>query len=114
MTTFVFKLKAPRPTFALDMTAEEQEIMGRHAAYWQPWMDSGQMEASAPYSTTRARGGSVSAKPRMRKTCGHTPRTIPWSQREPPTSESASCSPGSRARLDAEVTQRVGCPRPEW
>ena len=41
MTTFVFRLKAPRPTFALDMTAEEQEIMGRHAAYWQPWIDSG-------------------------------------------------------------------------
>jgi hypothetical protein len=32
MTTVVFRLKAPRPTFALDMTAEEQEVMGRRAA----------------------------------------------------------------------------------
>jgi uncharacterized protein len=48
MTTFVFRLKAPRPTFALDMTAEEQEIMGRHAAYWQPWIDSGQMVVFGP------------------------------------------------------------------
>jgi uncharacterized protein len=43
MSTFVFRLKAPRPTFALDMTDEEREIMGRHAAYWQPFIDSGQM-----------------------------------------------------------------------
>jgi uncharacterized protein len=48
MTTFVFRLKAPRPTFALDMTAEEQEIMGRHTAYWQPWIDSGQMVVFGP------------------------------------------------------------------
>jgi len=48
MTTFVFRLKAPRPTFALDMTAEEQEIMGRHGAYWQPWIDSGQMVVFGP------------------------------------------------------------------
>jgi hypothetical protein len=32
MTTVVFRLKAPRLAFALDMTAEEQEVMGRHAA----------------------------------------------------------------------------------
>jgi hypothetical protein len=32
MATVVFRLKAPRPTFALDMTAEEQEVMGRRAA----------------------------------------------------------------------------------
>jgi len=48
MTTFVFRLKAPRPTFALDMSAEEQEIMGRHAAHWQPWIDSGQMVVFGP------------------------------------------------------------------
>ena len=48
MTTFVFRLKAPRPTFALDMTAEEQEIMSRHAAYWEPWIDSGQMVVFGP------------------------------------------------------------------
>ncbi len=48
MTTFVFRLKAPRPTFALDMTDDEREIMGRHAAYWQPFIDSGQMVVFGP------------------------------------------------------------------
>ena len=48
MTAFVFRLIAPRPTFALDMTDEEQEIMGRHAAYWQRFVDSGQMVVFGP------------------------------------------------------------------
>jgi uncharacterized protein len=48
MSTFVFRLKPPRPTFALDMTDEEREIMGRHAAYWQPFIDSGQMVTFGP------------------------------------------------------------------
>jgi hypothetical protein len=29
MATFVFRLQAPRPNFALDMTEEEREIMTR-------------------------------------------------------------------------------------
>jgi uncharacterized protein YciI len=48
MPIFVFRLKAPRPTFALDMTDEEREIMGRHAAHWQPFIDSGQMVVFGP------------------------------------------------------------------
>jgi uncharacterized protein YciI len=48
MSTFVFRVKAPRATFALDMTDEEREIMGRHAAYWQPFIDSGQMVIFGP------------------------------------------------------------------
>jgi len=48
MDTFILRLKAPRPTFALDMTDEEREIMGRHAAYWQRYIDSGQMVAFGP------------------------------------------------------------------
>jgi uncharacterized protein YciI len=48
MSTFVFRLKAPRPTFALDMTDEERDIMGRHAAHWQPFIDSGQMVIFGP------------------------------------------------------------------
>jgi uncharacterized protein len=48
MSIFVFRLKAPRPSFALDMTDEEREIMGRHAAYWQPFIDSGQMVIFGP------------------------------------------------------------------
>lgn len=48
MSTFVFRLEAPRPTFALDMTDEEREIMGRHAAYWQPLVESGRMVVFGP------------------------------------------------------------------
>ena len=48
MPTFVFRLKAPRPNFALDMTEEEREIMGRHAAHWQPLVDSGDMVVFGP------------------------------------------------------------------
>lgn len=48
MATFVFRLQAPRPTFALDMSDEEREIMGRHAAHWQPWIDSGRMVVFGP------------------------------------------------------------------
>ena len=48
MSTFVFRLRAPRPTFAQDMTDEEREIMGRHAAYWQSYVESGRMVVFGP------------------------------------------------------------------
>jgi uncharacterized protein len=48
MSTFVFRLAAPRPTFALDMSDEEREIMAQHAAHWQPWIKSGQMVIFGP------------------------------------------------------------------
>jgi uncharacterized protein YciI len=48
MAIFVFRLKAPRPTFALDMSDEEREIMGRHAAYWQPMIESDRMVVFGP------------------------------------------------------------------
>ena len=48
VATFVFRLKAPRPTFASDMTDAEREIMDRHAAHWQPYIDSGQMVIFGP------------------------------------------------------------------
>jgi uncharacterized protein len=48
MSTFVFRLIAPRPTFALDMSEEEREVMGRHAAHWQPLVDSGAMVVFGP------------------------------------------------------------------
>jgi uncharacterized protein YciI len=48
MATFVFRLVAPRPTFALDITQEEREIMGRHAAYWRPLVEAGQMVVFGP------------------------------------------------------------------
>jgi uncharacterized protein len=57
MSTFVFRLKAPRPTFALDMTEEEREIMGRHAAHWQRFIDSGQMVVFGPVLDTTGSWG---------------------------------------------------------
>jgi uncharacterized protein len=48
MSTFVFRLLAPRPNFALDMSEEEREIMGRHAAYWQPLVEAGRMVVFGP------------------------------------------------------------------
>jgi len=48
MSTFVFRLISPRPTFALDMTDEERSVMERHAAYWQSFVDSGQMVIFGP------------------------------------------------------------------
>ena len=48
MSTFVFRLIAPRPTFALDMTDEERAVMERHAAHWQPFIESGQMVIFGP------------------------------------------------------------------
>ena len=48
MPTFVFRLKAPRPTFSFDMSEDESEIMGRHAAYWRQYIDSGRMVVFGP------------------------------------------------------------------
>jgi uncharacterized protein YciI len=48
VSTFVFRLQAPRPNFALDMTDDERQIMDRHAAYWQPLVDSGRMVVFGP------------------------------------------------------------------
>jgi uncharacterized protein len=57
MSTFVFRLKSPRPTFALDMTEEEREIMRRHAAHWQRFIDSGQMVVFGPVLDTTGSWG---------------------------------------------------------
>lgn len=48
MPTFVIRLEPPRASFALDMTDEEREIMSRHAAHWQRFIDSGQMVVFGP------------------------------------------------------------------
>jgi len=52
VATFVFRLKAPRATFALDMSDEEREIMARHAAHWQPYVESGRMVIFGPVLDT--------------------------------------------------------------
>ena len=48
MSTFVFRLIPPRPSFALDMTEEEQQMMGAHAAHWQPRVEAGEMVVFGP------------------------------------------------------------------
>ena len=48
MATFVLRLIAPRPTFALDMTDEERAVMGRHAEHWQPFVEAGRMVVFGP------------------------------------------------------------------
>jgi uncharacterized protein YciI len=48
MAMFVLRLQAPRPTFALDMSDEERDIMRRHAAYWQPRIDTGEVVVFGP------------------------------------------------------------------
>jgi uncharacterized protein YciI len=48
MATFVFRLIAPRPSFAVDMSDEERAVMGQHAAHWGPYIESGQMVVFGP------------------------------------------------------------------
>jgi hypothetical protein len=76
MSTFVFRLKAPRPTFALDMSDEEREIMARHAEYWRPWVESGQMVIFGPVLDASGSWVLASWRPTMNMSCGPSPRAI--------------------------------------
>jgi uncharacterized protein YciI len=40
---FVYRLIPPRPTFATDMTEEEQAIMAEHAAHWTDLIGQGRV-----------------------------------------------------------------------
>ena len=57
MSTFAFRLIAPRPSFVQDMTDEEREVMGRHAAHWQPYIDDGRMVVFGPVLDGTGSGG---------------------------------------------------------
>jgi uncharacterized protein len=48
MPHFFFKLIAPRPTFAMDMSADEKAMMAEHAAYWQAKLDRGEVVVFGP------------------------------------------------------------------
>lgn len=48
MPHFFLRLVPPRPTFAEDMTAEEGEVMGRHADYLKGLVDAGPGVAFGP------------------------------------------------------------------
>jgi uncharacterized protein YciI len=51
MATFVLRLIAPRPGFAQTLTDAEREIMGQHAAHWQPYIERGDMVVFGPILT---------------------------------------------------------------
>ena len=38
---FFLKLNPPRPTFMMDMSAEERIIMQQHVAYWSTYVNNG-------------------------------------------------------------------------
>jgi len=45
---FLLKLNPPRPSFMVDMTEEERQIMGAHVAYWAPYIENGTMLVMGP------------------------------------------------------------------
>jgi uncharacterized protein YciI len=51
MSTYVLRLTAPRPNFAQTLTDSEREIMGSHAAHWQPYLERGDMVVFGPVLT---------------------------------------------------------------
>lgn len=53
---FFLKLNPPRPSFALDMSPSEREVMLAHVAYWAPHVEKGTvvvlgpvMDSAGPY-----------------------------------------------------------------
>ena len=51
MSTFVLRLIAPRPNFALTITDAEREIMDRHRVHWRPYLERGDMVVFGPVLT---------------------------------------------------------------
>lgn len=45
---FVYRLIAPRPTFAFDMSPEERATLTSHGRYWQKLMEDGKAIAFGP------------------------------------------------------------------
>lgn len=48
MKPFLLKLFAPRPTFHLDITDAEMEVMQRHGHYWRGLLEQGVAVAFGP------------------------------------------------------------------
>lgn len=57
MAFLVFRLIAPRPDFALTLTDDERNLMRRHAAHWQPYIESGAMVVFGPVLSDRGSWG---------------------------------------------------------
>jgi uncharacterized protein YciI len=51
-----------RPTFAVDMTDDERDVMGRHAGHWQSFIESGQMVVFGPVLDATDHGASASCE----------------------------------------------------
>ena len=45
---FVYRLIPPRPTFNVDMSAEERAIMERHVEYWEAQTEAGSVVVYGP------------------------------------------------------------------
>jgi uncharacterized protein YciI len=45
---FVYRLIAPRPTFALDMSDDERATLAEHGRYWKSLMEDGKAVAFGP------------------------------------------------------------------
>src|SRR3712207_9489131 len=48
MTTLVLRLIAPRPDFAMTMSDDEHDLMGRHADHWRSRIEAGQVVVFGP------------------------------------------------------------------
>jgi uncharacterized protein YciI len=48
MEHYLLRLNPPRPTFQADATEEEQELMGRHVAYWSDQLERGRIAVFGP------------------------------------------------------------------
>ena len=48
MPHYYLKLNPPRPTFALDMSADETALMKEHAGYWMSHMQRGGIHVFGP------------------------------------------------------------------
>ena len=45
---FFLKLNPPRPSFTVDMSEEERNIMQKHIAYWAPYVNDGTVIVLGP------------------------------------------------------------------
>ena len=59
---FFLRLNPPRPSFAVDMSDEEREMMGRHVAYWSGRLAAGDLVVFGPVADPGGGWGVAVAK----------------------------------------------------
>ena len=67
MRQFLFKLIAPRPTFAQDMMEAERKVMQEHVVYWKGLADRGVAVVFGPVLDPKGSGRSQSLKCQMKQ-----------------------------------------------